>query len=422
MDRLEHNETLSYGIILILTYLCLAMLTPHGGFAGDIDYWATWTKTLVTNGLGRAYESGINYHPLFLYVLTAFGFLRNTEEAIRAHIHELKYLVLLFDFLAAYLLIRFLTANKRSALPAFFILFNPAYLYNTMIWGQVDAIHTFFSFASLLTAMHGGAVTSSVLFLLALNMKAQAIIFLPFLALFLLPYFFDFRTFLKSFFSVAGVQALLLLPFILEDRMKSLIRTVLHAVDYNPVVSMNAFNAWYLFFRGDLSALPDAAAFMGISYKVWGLMSFSVVSLSLLFAVGPRIFTRARHKEPYHWEDYQLFFLCLGLISIAFFYFNTQMHERYAHPAILFLGVYGVLSGRYIIFVLVSLGYLLNMDAVLGFLKLPIREPGAVSLLFLVSFVTGAYEICVLTIPRFANASARVAGAVLRYPRDKRRS
>jgi Gpi18-like mannosyltransferase len=50
-------------------------------------------------------------------------------------------------------------------------LFNPAFWYNTIIWGQVDSIHTFFVFVSVLFAINKKPLPALVFMLLAVNTK-----------------------------------------------------------------------------------------------------------------------------------------------------------------------------------------------------------------------------------------------------------
>jgi len=57
--------------------------------------------------------------------------------------------------------------------------------------------------------------------------------------------------------------------------------------------------------------------------------------------------------------------LTAALIGLIFFFFNTQMHERYSHYAFIFITVYAFSKRHYIPYILFSIAYLLNLDAVL---------------------------------------------------------
>ena len=58
-----------------------------------------------------------------------------------------------------------------------------------------------------------------------------------------------------------------------------------------------------------------------------------------------------------------MMFLLAGLLSLFFFYFNTQMHERYSHPMLLFFFFYGVYSKNYNLYALASVSYFLSLEA-----------------------------------------------------------
>ena len=53
------------------------------------------------------------------------------------------------------------------------------------------------------------------------------------------------------------------------------------------------------------------------------------------------------------------------LSILGFFFFNTQMHERYSHPAMLMAFLYGILNKNYWIYGITSIAYFLNMEKTL---------------------------------------------------------
>ena len=98
----------------------------------------------------------------------------------------------------------------------FFVFFlNPAFWYNTVIWGQVDTIHTFFALAALIYAERGHWKWALVLMLVAVNFKLQAIIFFPLVAVLCLPFIREKgRKYLGiHVLAVVAIQGLILLPF-----------------------------------------------------------------------------------------------------------------------------------------------------------------------------------------------------------------
>ena len=51
------------------------------------------------------------------------------------------------------------------------------------------------------------------------------------------------------------------------------------------------------------------------------------------------------------------------------------MHERYIHQAIVFAGIWALLSRKYLFYVLLSLAYVLDLNQVLGFWGFQKRMP-----------------------------------------------
>jgi hypothetical protein len=56
---------------------------------------------------------------------------------------------------------------------------------------------------------------------------------------------------------------------------------------------------------------------------------------------------------------------------VLFFFFNTEMHERYSHPAMVFLTAYMVYLRRYYLFTLFLLTYALNLEGAIHYFQLP---------------------------------------------------
>ena len=64
-------------------------------------------------------------------------------------------------------------------------------------------------------------------------------------------------------------------------------------------------------------------------------------------------------------NELNIIFLTCGLIPLLFFFFNTQMHERYTHPALLFIFAFSYVNKKYIPMLLFSVAYFLNLEGVL---------------------------------------------------------
>jgi Gpi18-like mannosyltransferase len=238
---------------------------------------------------------------------------------------------------------------------------NIAYMFNTMVWGQVDAIHTNLLFLAVLAAFYR-PVVSGMLFALALAMKPHAIIFIPILGIIWLFTFKNIGTWVKVFGVIAVTLLIVVLPFIVTGNAGKMMNVVFGAVGRYPYVSVCAFNIWYLITTINPEHTIDSETYILFGYKHWGLLMFFLSSALILV---PFMFSmwRARiNNEDFFKNKAAQLMLACGLIILYFFYFNTQMHERYAHGIIIFFFFYGVFSKNYKLYILASIPYFLSLD------------------------------------------------------------
>ena len=102
---------------------------------------------------------------------TAFikGFTLCVSEVNYTNINWLKVPTALFDWGIIFLALRMLKEQGKSLQWGLLLALNPAFWYNTIIWGQFDSIWVFFSLAALYTATRSSWWVSVLLFVLALN-------------------------------------------------------------------------------------------------------------------------------------------------------------------------------------------------------------------------------------------------------------
>ncbi|SFT84641.1 Mannosyltransferase related to Gpi18 [Lishizhenia tianjinensis] len=382
--------------LLLLSFFWVIM--PTSGHGYDTYCWRIWTEHVFHVGLPNIYYGSTDYLPLYHYILMLYGEAQGSVEAIGRNLHYLKLVTLCFQFVSGYFLIKLLWTSKmtweRALLFAAAFLLNIAVMYNTLIWGQVDGILTCFVFIAIYYAYKKRVVLSLIFTILALNFKLQGIIFLPLIVLLLLPVIKENITWKKVSIWVLvplNIQLLILLPFIYSNTLGNVWNVVSGSFGKYPSVSMNAYNFWFLLFDGDLMKIEDSTLYLGLSYKQWGLLlffAFSFLTLwPLLLQVWRAVFNQISFNFP---MDKML--LIAALIPLLFFFFNTQMHERYSHPALIFLIAYGLLSKRFLIPVLGCMAYFLNMEDVFRFLAL--KKYGI--LFFDTDFIAALYLLCIL--------------------------
>jgi Gpi18-like mannosyltransferase len=392
----------SHWRLYLLLFTLLILLTPLAGHYGDLGCWVDWATYMNAHGLTSGYEVKYNnYNPLYQYVLFGFGRLAHTTDRIYRYRHLLKIPTLLFDFWGAIWAVRFFgwgDGNQRFILSMLFFL-NIGYLYNTVGWEQVDAILGTLAFAAIVQALRQRLVSSMVLFLLTINMKSQGIIFLPPLLLLWAPqWMLAPRRLVQGVLLAAAVQVLILLPYLVAGKVWMIRNAVASAVDYFPMASMNCFNMWALLLHPyDVS---DTLKWAGLSYKQWGLLGFLLASAVVLLPLGLRTLQQLRARTMFSLADAPLVLLSLGLVPLVFCYFNTQMHERYWHPALLLLGSYAILRQRYVLFCVFSGAYFLNLEYALKYqlppyvvhTTVPFR-PGVIAILFTIVLVGSVWQL-----------------------------
>ena len=397
---------LKYIVLYVILFFGLILLVPQAGYGPDVYLWTEWATGIFTYGLSNVYHKvGSNdYTPLYQYILFVYGKVAGSVDNISHYRHLLKTVTLLFDFLGAILAASLVGANHHQRfLLSLLLLFNLGYLYNTLAWEQIDSIFTCLAFIAVLLAIRHQPIGSVCFYVLSFNTKPQAIIFLPALLMLWIPQWIgSLKIFALTLAAATFLQVLIVVPFVWggdQNDLGRILKIVFGAMDRYPKISMNAFNIWFILLpHHDLISISDSNTFFVFTYKQWGLLLFALTYIIILFPLCISILWGALTKQYVKKDQMPLVLLSFGLIPVVFSYFNTQMHERYWHAAILFLAAYTFLTREYIILIVVSLAYFLNMEAILRFLNLKsygiiIFQPRFVALLFGVVILLGVWKL-----------------------------
>lgn len=355
--------------IMGILFILLVFLIPDKSHGSDISYWQSWAKYSFTNGLGEIYQSWTDYLPLYQYVLYIYGVVMGSTEAIDNGILYLKIITLFFEFVSTFVLWRLIYKKSndiyKSMVYSLCYILNLAMLYNSLIWGQIDGILSCFLFISFLFAYQQKYFPALLFFLLAINLKLQAIVFLPIIAILLYPQLkqLNFRKIFYFGIALIGIQTLILLPFIISGDLYRVWMVVFGSVGKYPFISMNAYNLWYLIFDGNLTILPNTTVYGPFSLKTWGTLGFLLASLGAFYPFLKNFILSIWKKG----EKIQLdkYLILAAIIPIIFFFFNTEMHERYTHISFIFLACYTCLYRRPWAYIIFSIAYFLNMEDVL---------------------------------------------------------
>ncbi len=341
---------------------------------GDAVITQGWMQSAVQLGIAPSYDRNITggmlplYPPFSIFLFQAAGFayqwLISPEYALvqPAHLVFVKMPAILADLAIGFLLFLILARWKTPAWglgAAALFWFHPVALFNSVIWGQTDAIYTLLVLAGCFLAARGAPVLGLLCTVLACLTKPQAVAFLP-LSLALLPV--RPRALVGAAAGSAAVVLLLVFPFLREGNLGSMLRAyeVFEALKESRV-SWNAYNLWWLLLGVDAAThTPGSATLLGpLTYRMAGLLLWGGTTLATILLLSPAL------RGPDDERRSAAILLAGTIIAWSFFLLNAEMHERYLFPFVA-LGLPLALRSRWFfpVYFLVSLLHLLNLLAV----------------------------------------------------------
>jgi Gpi18-like mannosyltransferase len=390
------NEYTISGIVVFAFLFILCAYLP--GFADDVNCWRRWAVHIHEHGLSNIYDSDSNYLPVYHYILWFYGKICGTKEAIESNVFVLKWITLLIEAVGFVYVYKWL-GNKQALISILLLgLLNIGASYNNIVWGQVDGILATLIFVSIYYAYAGRLAQAGVWFTVGILFKLQAICFLPLWALLCLYHIFTKRSVRGAIILLSSVvltAALILLPFLLKNGgMAQVLAIYTGYVDSVPKLALGAFNFWSWVKDDYLGNYSDTEVwFGGLQYKSAGFLMFFLSGflalLPLMVNMAKRLFDK---KEINNEINMQTILLTGALSCLVFYYFNTQIHERYSHPAFIFLLAYAFFSRDFIPYILFTLAYFLNVEALLHNMRLTNYN----TVIFNQKFVSGLYGMSII--------------------------
>jgi len=341
-------------------------------------FWRPWMAFAAQNGLAQLYlrgEPAVNYPPFYLALLAGLGALYRLVSPDFAYTPLQSILIKLPGVVAdlgvtvlIYYAARLTVAEgRKETLPlaaAALWAFNPAIIYVSAYWAQVDSIHTFWLLAALLAALGRRWGWSGVLMAVSLLTKLQAIVLLP-LLLFLA---WRWRGLVRLGLGGAATLAVGLLPFAATGALRSVLSVYGGSVGYYPRLTVGAYNLWWSadYVGRKLLGRPptnDLRLFGPVTIQWLSLGLFAAYVALVLWALA-RSIRADRPKE----ETALAVFFAAGMLFFGFFMLPTEIHERYILPALAFLAPVAWRSrGLLIAYFVLSGTVLLNVLEVLPF-------------------------------------------------------
>ena len=364
---------------LFLLGLILRLLIIFYDYSWDVNNHMVWAKDFLTRGPQNFYETQSsnvfatltpNYPPLAVFIFVVMRLINPLihniywwlnlnipliPSGLIFFLEKLVFLAalmkvpaILADLGIAFLIFLFAKKiipkdKKNQNIAISLILFNPAFIFNSALWGQIDSIPIFFVMLSAYYLLYTKRdIVSSILFTLALLVKPTALIFLPvYIILFIQK--FGIKKSIINLFITNIIFCLFFLPFTFSP-YKTYLNKILAAQSL-PYVTNGALNFWVLIagFRG----IKDVTPFLlNIPYRYFGYFIVGLINIFIILCLI---------KSKKITED---FFMALFIASFAAFLFLTKMHERYSLLPLVFLLVYSFkktkFTGWFIILSIVS--------------------------------------------------------------------
>lgn len=305
------------GLILRLIFAFLP------GFKIDVDDWFSWALRLNEVGFPKFYSDKVftDYLPGYLYILSILALIKSFLQLSSEQFYFLlKLPAIIADITLAYLIYKELrkTFNEKIAtVTGLLILFNPGFIFNSSIWGQIDSLFTLTLFLSIYYLKNKKLKLASLILGLTFLIKPQAIAIFPIFFVYFLK-LRNLRKMLELSLPFMFILILLSLPFFPQNPLLGLIATVTQAANQYSYTSLFAYNFWGI--TGFW--LNDQTNYFNLTYQFWGYLLFGSYLMSLII-----LYVRKRLNV------YSFAALC----TLAFYFLPTRVHERYLYPSLVFL-------------------------------------------------------------------------------------
>ncbi len=331
-ERWSGRHVIALAIVLVAGIVIRVALLPSQGLKGDLDQFVVWIHGIAVNGLGNAYDQNLSFPAVMAWI---WGLLAAIEPAFKTIVDSsdpgiralMKIPASLADIGLALLVAYALRARPWWAVTgAAIVLLHPAVIDVSAWWGQYESIYLLTALAAVVFALNGHNGFAAAAIAVCLMTKPQALPFiLPFAAWFWAHG--GIREIARTAVIGLAVIVVLWLPFIPAGGPLNYLHNL---AEYQnsifPYLSLNAWNIWWLMqiaavggFAGDQVALIGPITLRLIGFVFTALLSIVV---AILIVRDPRPRT---------------FILGLAASTLIWFGFLTQMHERYAYGALIFL-------------------------------------------------------------------------------------
>lgn len=332
--------------LLLLGLIVRLFFINNEGFKTDISTYDAWAIALAKHGFGSFYSTigFADYPPGYFYILAGVGHIWQAffaaHDAGYAFLRDLVKLPAILADLGVgallYAIVRRFGGTAYALLAAALYLLNPAIVYISALWGQVDSVAGGLALLAIYCLLRSEddpraqttwIVGAWVAFAYSLLIKPQAAVLLPLIVAFAFVNAGQRGRRLKA--TGIGIVAALIFALLITEpfhrsnpaaAMAWLFNLYQYGSNVYPYNSVNAFNLWAL--RGTLW-VPDSQPIVMLPQYVWGI-------LLVLAALGLVVWRYLQDRTS------QALLEGCAIATLAFFALATRMHERYLFNGLLF--------------------------------------------------------------------------------------
>ena len=363
-------------VIPALLFLFITAMLPYlpGLVFDNRDCWEAWAHYIKANGLRNAYGSTTDYMPVYQYFLWFYVKVTGSDQAITDHIPYLRCITLGFDFLGIWYVFKWIDKKLAYyALLAICIL-NLSYTYDTIIWGQMDGTLSALVFLAMYFVWNGSNFWGALFMVLAFNFKIQSIVIVPVWGLLFINNYLASRK-IKDLavpvIAAGALQGLLFLPFTWgQYNIGKILHVISGSFNKYHSISVKAPNIWHWLVKGNLLYADDSKIWIaGLTYKQIGLILFFAASFFALLPMIILVFKNIRAVTKIKISR-ELVWTSGAMVYLLFYFFNTEIHERYCHPAFIFITAYAFYTREYLVYILFSFMYFMTLEFSMQHLRL----------------------------------------------------
>lgn len=344
-------------LLLFVAFILRLIFINDEGFKNDISSFEAWAITLASHPLDKFYTTTqfVDYPTGYFYILWAIGHIfaafwpHDAYGALRILVKLPAILMDLVDAGILYALVRRLAGERWAFGAAALFVLNPAIIFISASWGQVDSVAAGFALGAIYLIVRSQDVPADrfvwqipvawLLLAYSLLIKPQAAVLIPLFIVFAVisPEMRSRRIVATAVGIVAAIVLAYLstIPFHPGNPIASmswLYGRYEVGKDVYAVNSVNAFNLWavvHSFWQ------PDSQMVAFWPQYVWGMVltAVAIVLILVRYAQAPTT---------------QAFIEAAALSTLAFFMLATRMHERYLFDGLLLTIVAMGFASRYL--------------------------------------------------------------------------